>query len=54
MMYRCIGQCPELDERSIPHCTATVNNEEELFNLKDKECPAGNRPNWVEELEEKR
>lgn len=47
MKYECTAKCPELDKDNIPHCVEYIRNEEQLFNLLNKECPCGNDPKWI-------
>lgn len=49
MKYKCIAKCPELDCDNIPHCKFETDNECEALELKNRECPCGNEPNWKEE-----
>lgn len=46
--YMCIAKCPELDYDNEKHCEVIINGEEELLELKDKQCPCGNNPIWNE------
>lgn len=50
--YICVGNCPELDTDSEPHCRCL--NPEEAFTDYPDGCPCGNTPEWVENTEENR
>jgi hypothetical protein len=46
MLYICTAKCSELDCDNSRHCIESANNENEKFELLNKECPCGNIPNW--------
>jgi hypothetical protein len=46
-IYVCNANCPELDSDNSKHCTCTVKNEEDKFNMLNNECPCGNNSKWA-------
>ncbi len=48
--YECIAKCPENDYDNSPCCFKYIKNEEQLFELLNKECPCGNKTEWVKDV----
>lgn len=47
MRYECVANCPELDNDCSPHCVGYVDNDEDLYELQNKECPCGNNTKFI-------
>lgn len=42
-VHKCVSKCPELDCDNTEHCMKNFTNEDEM---KEFECPCGNKPSW--------